>query len=954
MTFIGIFLFSSSGCDFQNVGGFKLPTWFFDLSFPLVQKKYSLEGLVDNKQIFPTEDSLGMQLVFEGVLPDTAINTDILEVELNQDISYNQDPVSSPIVSVVMDTTFTVSIPLAPGGQLVDNTGASFSVPPTSNKTITGASWNAIASAFDTTYSVTISLPDIPSSELPEFITAVDAYIIKPDGGGSTSDFTTTFKNNGLPTEVENIDFKLLTDIKTLASHTHSSLAKDETYGPEITSLSADSLKGKVKLTVGFDIASTNAATLTVNSGDSVQVNFSVQLRIAGVDSAVVQIAETSLPVELPTLSFPSDIEIYSGTLNPITGLDVNELVISNLKSTYPFDVSFTMSYANFKPPTGKDSVKIDTTLKNGVAAISKTFDVDGYSFYNPAGSDSALAEMTVNISAKMAAQISNIPLDGSDFGAISIRVQITKLSFASLEANIVQEFPPSQFNIAGMPLGFSGMSFSNVQMEIEMLNGIRLPVVLNFDMIATNQAGDSSIVAAKSTLGMPIASGDTTKTIMRLSRDGTTTLKYKAPTSVLYSDSTTVPPGFGESTIVDLMSFNPATIHINSKAKIDGRGTLEAGQSIGGKYRMIAPFEVIMDPMTFISVTNTPIQEMNHDTRNRIRSTFQSASLTGTVENKIPSGGEIAILLSNKAFFPLDTTVAALSAYRDSMVAKAGWNPTDSLYVISSCDSMNPSIGSVFIFDVMDDFEDCIDGLKYLVKGSVVGMDTVMSYVDTLLKIPLPDPGSFYTVTTATAHAGAVREPGSTSYTSAISPKRILLITDPGDHFTAPRFHLTGSEGKKVFLSRSDYIDINSTITFRLSSTGMTDSAPPDLVIKFPNGGETINKNETVTLKWKTYGMLSKVDIAYSAKTNPKVTEDEDWTTIQTEVANVDSFLWLPSSTSGINSMAESLRDSVRIRVKHTGSSVVDMSGWYFTISHASSKLQTLQPKFSLMEVKP
>jgi len=68
---------------------FEMPTWFFDLSFPLVQQKYSLEGMIDNKQIFPTPDSLGMQIMFEGALPDTTIGADILEIELNQNIEYS-------------------------------------------------------------------------------------------------------------------------------------------------------------------------------------------------------------------------------------------------------------------------------------------------------------------------------------------------------------------------------------------------------------------------------------------------------------------------------------------------------------------------------------------------------------------------------------------------------------------------------------------------------------------------------------------------------------------------------------------------------------------------------------------------------------------------------------------------------------------------------------------------
>ena len=100
-------------------------------------------------------------------------------------------------------------------------------------------------------------------------------------------------------------------------------------------------------------------------------------------------------------------------------------------------------------------------------------------------------------------------------------------------------------------------------------------------------------------------------------------------------------------------MSSNPANFTVKSRARIDGRGTLEAGMNIGGKYRMLAPFEVVMEPMTFISVTNTPVQEMNYENRNRIRSTLQSASVYFSIENKIPIAGDLSFLMSNLGFFP-------------------------------------------------------------------------------------------------------------------------------------------------------------------------------------------------------------------------------------------------------------------------------------------------------------
>jgi len=940
---IGALSLFTLSCDFQNPLAFEMPTWFFELTFPLVQQKYSLEGMVDNKQIFSTPDSIGMQLMFEGELPDTSIGTDILEIELNQNIEYASAPVSAPQLDFSLDTTINLAIPIAPGGQLTNSSGVVFTVPPSSDQTVTSAVWNAIASAINEIIQITLILPTIPASQLPSFVQSVDGMVIQADAGASVSDFNTTISNKGLPTDVTNPTVSLITDIttpaKTLANHTQSSLTKDNTFGPEITSLSQDSLGGAIRMDIGFGIASTSDATVTINAGDSVQVNVAIQLRIAGLDSAIVQVTKTDLPITLPSIEFPTEIEIFSGLLKTNSGFEVNEINLTDVSSTYPLNVDFMMNFQNFVPPAGKDATKLDTVLKNGVT-INKTYDLDGYTFLNPAGKDSALTQLNLDLSAAIPAQSAKIPLDGSDIGSVSLNISMKKLHFESLEANIIQEFPPTEISIAGMPLGFSGMQFVDTQLEIEMLNTIRLPVVLDFDMLSVNQAGDTMLVKALSTLASPTTAGDTMKTIIRLSKDGTTTLKYKAPTSVAYFDSVTVAPGINETTIVELMSSNPSVFKVNSRARIDGRGTLESGMSIGGKYRMLAPFEVIMGPMTFISVTNTPVQEMSHSNRNRIRATLQSASLDLTVENKIPSGGELAMLMSNIGFFPLDTTMSALSAFKDSMVVKNNWVVTDSVYIVSNCDSLNPEIGNFFIFDVMDDIADCVDGMAYIVKTTGAGLDTVFSYVDTLMKIPLPDPVSFYPATNAGAHVGQVKEAGVAVYSSPIPTSRIRLMTNPGQPYMAPRFQLNGSDGQKVYLTTLDYIDINSSLTFSLSSTGMTSEAPDEIVVKYPNGNQSLDQDTEVTIAWKTFGTISQVDLAYFAGSNPDVNLDDGWTDITTELANVDSFNWTPSSTSGISSLSASLRDSIRIRVQSSGGLVRDMNGWYFTISSGGEKI--------------
>ena len=947
-TLIALFSFFTLSCDFQNPMAFEMPTWFFDLSFPLVQQKYSLEGMIDNKQIFPTPDSLGMQIMFEGILPDTSIGADILEVEINQNIEFAQNPVTAPNFSFSIDTSINLAIPFAPGGKLINNSGTAFSVPPSEPQTVTKDVWNAIASAVDTTIEITIDLPDIPANQLALFIESIDGFVIQTDAGSSISDFNTTISNNGLPTNVTNPTLSLITDItspaKTLANHTQASVVKDASYS-ETTSLSQDSLGGAIRMSIGFGIESTASNSVTISIGDSVQVNVAIRMRIAGLEAAIIQVKESDLPISLPKINFPSDIEIYSGKLKTNSGFEVNEINLSNIISTYPLNVDFSMNFKNFLPPTGKDSTKIDTVLKKGLT-LTKTYNLDGYTFANPAGADSALSELTLDVAATLPAQSAKIPLDGTDMGALSLKVTLQELHFESIEANIIQEFPPTTFTMVGMPLGFFGMEFPDVKLEIEMLNGIRLPVILDFDMVGVNQKNDTLKVKALSTLASPTSSGDTSKTITRLSRDGTTTIKYKAPSSVTYYDSTTVAAKSGETTIVQLMSSNPAVFNVLSRARIDGRGTLEAGMFIGGKYRLLAPFEVIMGPMTFLSVTNTAVKEMDHGDRNRIRATLQSASLELTVENKIPTGGELAMLMSNTGYFPLDTTAAALSDFKDSMVVKKNWVTTDSVYLVSKCDSLNPITGNYFIFDVMDDFSDCVDGMAYVVKTKGTGMDTVISYVDTLLTIPLPDPVSYYPAPNSGVRAGQVKEPGFAVYASPISTHTVRLMTNPGQPYMAPRFHLNGSDGKKVFISSSDYIDINSNITFKLSSTGMTSAAPDEIVIKYPNCNQTLNKDKEVAIQWQTFGTIDKVDLAYYGGTDPDVDQDTGWTEIAKDVTNVkgdNAYNWKPSSTTGINNMAVALRDSVRIRVKSTDGKTRDMSGWYFTISHSSGKIQSV-----------
>ena len=165
-------------CDLKNPASFKMPTWFFDLMFPLVQQRYSLEGMVDNKQIFSTPDSLGIQLMFEGVLPDTSIGSDILEITLDTSIPFSLNPTSSPTITQSINVPFDTTIDIIPSKTLINSSGATFSIPPTTDQHITQATWNSIASAFNPSIHIPINIPSISLDQF-DFIESINGVLLK-------------------------------------------------------------------------------------------------------------------------------------------------------------------------------------------------------------------------------------------------------------------------------------------------------------------------------------------------------------------------------------------------------------------------------------------------------------------------------------------------------------------------------------------------------------------------------------------------------------------------------------------------------------------------------------------------------------------------------------------------------------------------------------------------------
>jgi hypothetical protein len=472
----------------------------------------------------------------------------------------------------------------------------------------------------------------------------------------------------------------------------------------------------------------------------------------------------------------------------------------------------------------------------------------------------------------------------------------------------------------------------------------------------------------------------------MRWNDLGTTLIKYAPASSPQATEEVLIEPLPGDTSIIDFFGSMPLTAVADIKARLDGTGGISASaKKIWGSYTIKLPFAVTMNAPPFIPPTGiSKLPEFSDDNRNKIRHTLLESEFATNIENSLPLGGEFAILLSDQPFFPKDITPEALDAFRDTMFSEYErdtmfseyeWDSTDVLYIVDDCDELNPRLNTdpdlemeeIYIFDVMKDTSQCVDGMKYLVRHTVGDeVDRVISYIDTLFRIILPSPLEYYSDTSTVGHPGQVLVPGVTGYSSMLDANRIFLLTDYGDRYIVPRFSFNQTGDQTVFFSKYDAIDIKSSITFRVSS-GVFGATENDIVILSPNGGENWKEGSVKTIRWKTYGEIELVDVYYFVDDatekkipldikewiNPETGKQEtfypsfnSWFSITTTppgvtpetyaegIENHDSLVWHVDISAAFDPSFQEYSDSVRIIIKDSDSEVFDVSGWYFIVS--------------------
>ena len=914
------------------------------------------------------------------------------------DVSIYQDTAKLCEWITAYDTTVFPPEPFDTLICLIDSTtgdtiGKPFSFPTDSVRHMTAENYNTfvvalfdsvmglLSTVLDTT--INLGLSSLPLPADPPIISSVDRLLI---GGDETNSlYSTRFKNNTV-TNLENVYSFMVTGDReldigsygdpnrrdSLASHNEMpTIAYGEEYDAT-TPLAGAGLRSFLKLATNMSMAP--ATDIVTIPPGSLYVDFKLAFQMSTIDSMEVTTNQYSLSdgLEIPAMELPemdmsesgiSKMEIYRNILKSNAPQSENRFIISDLQSSFPFPLDFVLQFKNFIDPTGSDSVYVKRTLTNRDSPYTKITDMRGWYLQSTERDnngdgwpDSAFNSFDFVLDIAVPETTTTIPLDGSPLGSFAMRMVLDQLSFESIGANLYMEMPaePTQQEF---PPGLSGAIPTEALIELIFKNQIRLPIEMNMEFKGTNSLGEIVYMPViVDTIGFPLtsASTDTAMTIIGLSKLGTSITIYESVDDSLPSFQKINTPCDTCASIIDLLASNPVELVITPEVKVDGRGSIESGKAIRGGFRVTIPFVLQLEPMTFMGGTATAIEEFDHDTRYKIRNSLLETELVSNITNALPFGAEVSILLSNDSLFPTDTSWKQLGIFRDSLASRGILQQTDSLYIIRKCEDISPDSGRVYIFNVLTDYSECFDGLPYIVKYNASGTDTIISYVDTLFKFMLPDPEAYYSADDTTGYPeGMVAVPGSGVYASTIDTSQIYLLTDYGNHYTMPRFYLPGTDSRGVFLSVEDYLEISSFITFRLSSSGAFGGVNPELIITYPNGGQTLYTDQTYEILWAIGGSSSeKVDLYYSIAGDSATYKSanclltDNWTSIALDLDNLGSYSWDLSTTG----LAET--DSLRLKIVTSNGSACDLNGHYIKIRNSTQSnrfMRSKNPKLGL-----
>ena len=523
-------------------------------------------------------------------------------------------------------------------------------------------------------------------------------------------------------------------------------------------------------------------------------LTISNEIIIDNFESLNAEIRDCEIPESLSNHSIPletdANISLIEGYIASVEHPDTNMIYIDLTNNL------FTYIYGNINSPNLIDSsgnslvIQIDTV---NIGESFKPIELSNYIIKNLDGTPIDNLNMTFQIN--IPDQITTLDFD-NPYGLSGNGVNIKTTSLEALKVNL-NEFSSPDINMGSIASGLDGFELPFLSINLHVYNQISADMKLYLDLYGITGEDTLKIHIEPDIKFLDLLDpySDTDSLTISFYQD-TMSVVHKGNGISHDSPIKTVM----DNKITDLSSYD--IIDVSGYAIMDGDATLLPNKSLWGDIEItIQPLTFIIedsDKFNFIASKFTDLAIMDNDIATKIDSGLISATIDMNLNNQLPFSGDLLMYISNNPdYFPFCI---------DSLITGS----LDEQEVSDSCKTY------------IDDYLGCEN-----VSVLKIYPNTDSSFVKHLDCITINNENHYYENLLNIKFIPPTLDGFGNVLDSVLTQQEIILddeiyyFTKDTLQYLIPRF-VFNSELDTITLQPNNSLNINSSIMFRLLSTGL------------------------------------------------------------------------------------------------------------------------------------
>ena len=561
-----------SACMIDNPTQPNLPSWSVDLEFPIIQKSVTINEIVSDS-LFSLDqygtDGDSIYSFHQSIeIPSIEVGQQLTIPDINQSVASTVGPISIADIAAVQTPTFDL-------------------------QTIAPTLYSALDLAI-TMGGGTATVDSVPGADLDPVTSNIsfDTFQSATFASG-TIDITVhngLFIPLGAPINVDLLD----ASSNTLASLTFADTIARNSQATQSFDLTGITLPQSVTVQVTGKTVGSSGEQMTLTSSD-LSKGFYVEI---GSTDLVASSATAQIP---PQTISQSDLIPFDASGNVINYATIGSGYLNfDVENAMGLQSDLTLTIPSLVDDQNNPFSQVLTIPAN--QSVNQSISLIGYQLQL----SSSQQEIGYSYDLQTEDPGSNFVTITQD-DSVAVALSLAGLSFDELNGSIAPitiDLDPIQQDFSAMPEEMGGIEFKSVEMVIDFDTDIQIPILLNLDVRAENDAGEFETVQ--------ISNWDITD-----------------------SSRVTI------ASAADLININPSSLIASGYCTIGGDGSILTTQSVAGLIDISAPLEFEITESATIEMDPTEIDQ-------EFPENIEAITLYAQMDNQFEFGAAVDILAAS------------------------------------------------------------------------------------------------------------------------------------------------------------------------------------------------------------------------------------------------------------------------------------------------------------------